>query len=267
MMHDDEIDVALSLVNRLVAGQFPEWAGLPIRPINSAGTDNAIFRLGDNMAVRLPRRPVAAEQLEKEHRWLPGIAPQLPLDVPVPLALGMPAEGYPLPWSVCRWLEGENAVFAPIADLREAATALAQFVSALQKIAPTDGPQPGAHNFFRGVPLRNRDAQTRTAIASLHGIIDTDAVMDAWEAALNAPTWDGPPVWLHGDIHAGNLLVQQGRISAVIDFGGLGIGDPACDLMVGWTLLSAETRRRFVPHCRLMMQHGREGADGRFRLR
>jgi aminoglycoside phosphotransferase (APT) family kinase protein len=244
-MHDDEVHVATSLVSRLIAGQFPDWARLPIKPINSAGTDNAIFRLGDDMAVRLPLRAVAAGQVEKENRWLPGLAPHLPLGVPVPLAMGMPAESYPYHWCVCRWLEGENAVVAPIADLGQAATALAQFVSALQKLDPTGGPQPGTHNFFRGVPLASRDAQTRAAIASLHGILDTDAVTGAWEAAVGAPAWHAPPVWLHGDIHAGNLLVRQGRISAVIDFGGLGIGDPACDLMVGWTLLSAETRRTF----------------------
>jgi aminoglycoside phosphotransferase (APT) family kinase protein len=245
MMHDDEIHIATSLVSRLIAGQFPDWAALPIEPLNSAGTDNAIYRLGGDMAVRLPLRPVAAEQVEKENRWLPSLAPYLPLDVPVPLALGMPAESYPYRWCVCRWLEGENAVVAPIANLEQAALALAQFVTTLQKIDPTGGPQPGAHNFFRGVPLASRDAQTRVAIASLRGMLDTDAVMRAWEAAVSAPVWDAPPVWLHGDIHAGNLLIRQGRISAVIDFGGLGIGDPACDLMVGWTLLSAETRRMF----------------------
>ena len=245
MMHDDEIHIATSLVSRLIAGQFPEWAGLPIEPLNSAGTDHAIFRLGGEMAVRLPLRLVAAEQVEKENRCLPSLAPHLPFGVPVPLTLGMPAESYPYRWCVCRWLEGENAVVAPIADLGQAAMALAQFVSALHKIDPTGGPRPGTHNFFRGVPLASRDAQTRAAIASLHGMLYSNAVMGAWEAAVRAPAWHAPPVWVHGDIHAGNLLVQQGRISAVIDFGGLGVGDPACDLMVGWTLLSAETRRMF----------------------
>jgi aminoglycoside phosphotransferase (APT) family kinase protein len=153
MMRDDEVHVAASLVSRLIAGQFPDWAGLPIHPIDSAGTDNAIYRLGGDMAVRLPLRPAAAEQVEKENRWLPSLAPHLPLGVPVPLAMGMPAEGYPYRWCICRWLEGENAAVAPIADLEQATTALAQFVSALQKIGSTDGPQPGTHNFFRGVPL------------------------------------------------------------------------------------------------------------------
>src|SRR5262245_8100816 len=245
MMHCEETYVAMALLSRLIAAQFPDWAGLPIKPIKSAGTDNAIYRLGDDMAVRLPRRAAAAKQLEKESRWLPTIAPHLPLSVPVPIAIGMPAEGYPYHWGVCRWLEGENAVLAPIIDLKQAAMDLAQFISALQEIDPTGGLQPGSHNFFRGVALATRDSQTRTAIASLHGMLDTAAVTDAWEAALGTPTWDAPPVWLHGDLHEGNLLVQHGRISAVIDFGGLGIGDPACDMMVGWTVLSAETRPTF----------------------
>jgi aminoglycoside phosphotransferase (APT) family kinase protein len=245
MMHDDEIDVAAPLVSRLITGQFPDWARLPIEPVNSAGTDNAIYRLGDDMALRLPRHRIAAEQVQKENRWLPSLAPHLPLDVPVPVAMGMPTESYPYHWSVCRWLEGENAAAAPIVDPGQAANVLAQFVAALQKIDPAGGPLPGTHNFFRGVPLAGRDSQTRAAIASVGGTLDGDVVTDAWEAALDAPAWDAPPVWLHGDIHAGNLLVQRGGISAVIDFGGLGLGDPACDLMVGWTLLSAETRPIF----------------------
>ena len=152
MMHDDEIHIATSLVSRLIAEQFPDWAALPIEPLNSAGTDNAIYRLGGDMAVRLPLRPVAAEQVEKENRWLPSLAPYLPLGVPVPLALGMPAESYPYPWSVCRWLEGENAVVAPIADLEQAALALAQFVSALQKSIPRAALNQGPITFFAACP-------------------------------------------------------------------------------------------------------------------
>ena len=245
MMHDDEVDIGLTLARRLVAEQFPDWAGLPMQPVRSAGTDNALFRLGADMAVRLPRRPAAGEQARKESRWLPLLAPHLPLDVPVPLALGMPAESYPYPWSVCRWLAGEDAADAPDIDLQRAAATLARFVSALRAIDPAGGPRPGAHNSFRGVPLLWRDAPTRAAIASLRGAIDAGAATRAWEAALAAPAWEGPPTWLHGDIHAGNLLVRRGRIGAIIDFGCLGIGDPACDLMVAWSLLSAETRPRF----------------------
>ncbi|WP_428428984.1 aminoglycoside phosphotransferase family protein [Pararhizobium sp.] len=244
-MHDDELDINKPLVSRLIAEQFPDWAGLPLEAVLSAGTDNAIYRLGDDMAVRLPRRTGAAQQVEKESRWLPRLAPHLPLAVPVPLALGIPAAGYPFHWSVCRWLAGKDAVVSPIADLHEAAVSLSPFVSALQKIDITGGPPPGAHNFFRGASLASRDAQTRAAIESLNGIIETAPLIRAWNAALEIEPWDKPPVWLHGDIHAGNLLTEQGRLTAVIDFGGLGIGDPACDLMVGWNLLTPEARATF----------------------
>ncbi len=244
-MHADEVHTDASLVQRLLAAQFPRWAGLPIEPVASAGTDNAIYRLGDDMAVRMPRIHRVTGQVEKEHRWLPRFAPHLPLAIPVPLAKGTPGEGYPWHWSVYRWLEGENATTERIADPRHAATELAGFIAALQRIDPTGGPVPGPHNFFRGVPLSMRDVQTRAAIATLHGTLNIDAVTAAWDAALQSPAWGGPPVWIHGDLQSGNLLAVQGRLSAVIDFGGLGVGDPACDLIVAWNLLSASTREVF----------------------
>jgi aminoglycoside phosphotransferase (APT) family kinase protein len=244
-MHADEVDTDVSLVGRLLAAQFPQWADLPIRPVPSAGTDNALYRLGDDMAVRLPRLLAATGQVDKEHRWLPRLAPLLPLAIPVPLAQGAPGEGYPWHWSVYRWLAGENATIERLADPRQAATELAQFIAALQRIDPTGGPPPGAHNSFRGVPLEMRDPETRAAIATLHGTLDAGALTAAWEAALQAPAWRGPPVWIHGDLQSGNLLAQHGRLRAVIDFGCLGVGDPACDLQVAWNLLSAETRHVF----------------------
>jgi aminoglycoside phosphotransferase (APT) family kinase protein len=237
-MHVDEVDTDVSLVGRLLAAQFPQWAGLPIEPVPSAGTDNAIYRLGEDMAVRLPRIAWAIGQVEKEQRWLSRLAPHLPLAIPVPLAKGTPGEGYPWHWSVYRWLKGETATIERIADPRQAATELAQFVAALQRIDPTGGPPPGPHNSFRGVPLAMRDTRTRAAIATLHGTLDTDAVTAAWDAALQAPAWDGPPVWIHGDLQSGNLLAVQGRLNAVIDFGCLGVGDPACDVMAAWIFLS-----------------------------
>ena len=142
-MHADEVDTDVSLVGRLLAAQFPRWADLPIAPVRSAGTDNALYRLGDDMVVRLPRIEAAAGQVEKEHRWLPRLAPPLPLAVPVPLAKGTPAEGYPWQWSVYRWLDGETATGERIADPGQAAVALARFVVALQRIEPTGGPPPG----------------------------------------------------------------------------------------------------------------------------
>jgi aminoglycoside phosphotransferase (APT) family kinase protein len=244
-MHADEVATDVSLVRRLLAGQFPRWAGLAIEPVASAGTDNAIYRLGDDLAVRLPRIHWAAGQAQKEQRWLPHLAPHLPLAIPVPLATGGPAEGYPWHWSVSPWLEGENATGERIADLSQAATDLADFVAALQRIDSSRGPHAGPHNFGRGVPLAMRDAGARAAIPAWDGIVDTGTVTAAWDEALRVPAWDGPPVWLHGDLTAGNLLAKAGRLTAVIDFGCLGVGDPAADLIVAWNLLSGESREVF----------------------
>lgn len=244
-MHADEADTDVALVRRLLAAQFPQWAHLPLQPVPSAGTDNALYRLGDEMAVRLPRIPWAIEQVAKEQRWLPALAPRLPLAIPVPLAMGMPGEGYPWQWSIYAWLEGETVRLDYVPNADQIAVDLAQFIQALQQIDAADGPPPGSHNSERGVPLAVRDSSTRAAIAELEGMVDTGAALAAWEAALAAPVWDAPPVWIHGDLQAGNLLVQEGRLCAVIDFGCLGVGDPACDLQVAWNLFSSQTRQVF----------------------
>jgi aminoglycoside phosphotransferase (APT) family kinase protein len=240
-MHADEVHVDGSLVRRLLAAQFPQWADLPLEQVEHAGTDNAIYRLGEDMSVRLPRIHWAVGQAEKEQRWLPRLAPHLPLAVPVPLATGLPGEGYPWRWSISPWLDGEEATADGIADLTEAAIDLVRFLAALQRIDPAGGPLARNDN-LRGAPLALYDASTREAIAALDGVIDTGAALAAWEVALQAPDWDRPPVWFHGDVLAGNLLVERGRLSAVIDFGGLGVGDPACDLMSAWSLFAGESR-------------------------
>lgn len=244
-MHADEVETDVSLVARLLAEQFSQWARLPIAAVESAGTDNALYRLGADRVVRLPRVRSAAAQVEKEQRWLPRLAPLLPLAIPVPLAVGNPGGGYPWHWSVYRWLEGEHATVENLADLREAVTSLARFVDALHRIDPAGGPPPGTHNFFRGVPLALRDRYTRQAIAALQGTHDAHALTEAWEAALRIPAWHGSPVWIHGDLQPGNVLAVDGRLSAVIDFGGLGVGDPACDLIVAWNFLPAKVRSVF----------------------
>jgi len=236
------IDVAL--VSQLVAAQFPQWANLAIKPVEFDGWDNHTFHLGENMSVRLPSAEWYTQQVEKEQHWLPRLAPLLPLPIPVPLAQGVPADGYPWHWSVYHWLEGEIASIERIANLPQFATTLAQFLVALQRIDPTGGPPPGPHNFFRGGPLSIYDSETRQAIAALDGKIDTGAASAVWEAALQA-AWHGAPVWVHGDVSAGNLLVKGGRLCAVIDFGCSGVGDPACDLVIAWTLLSGESREAF----------------------
>ena len=233
-----------ALVRRLVTAQFPQWTGLPVRSVERAGWDNRTFHLGEDMIVRLPRAAAYAAQVEKEQRWLPKLAPLLPLQIPTPLAIGEPADGYPWEWSIYRWIEGETAAPERIGDLNDFATGLAEFLIALQRIDPTDGPRPGPHNFYRGGSLTNSDAETRQAIAVLKGKLDTEAATEVWDTALKA-TWDHPPVWLHGDVSAGNLLIQEGRLSAIIDFGMVGVGDPACDLSIAWTLFGGESRRTF----------------------
>ncbi len=244
-MHADEVDIDASLVRRLLSTQFPRWADLPIEPVASAGTDNALYRLGNDLAVRLPRIHWATGQVQKEHEWLPNLAPLLPLAIPVPEAMGEPGEGYPWQWSVYRWLDGENATLERLADASQAAIDLAGFVAALQRVDTAGGPLPGQHNSRRGVPLSERDSLTRAAIASLRGLIDTDAATSAWEAALEAPVWPNSPVWIHGDLQSGNLLATDGKLTAVIDFGCLGVGDPACDTIVAWNLFEAEARHAF----------------------
>jgi aminoglycoside phosphotransferase (APT) family kinase protein len=244
-MHPDELDTDADLVRRLLRSQFPQWADLPIEPVQSAGTDNALYRLGDGLVARLPRIHWAVDQVEKERQWLPRLASRLPLAIPVPLAAGAPGEGYPWHWSICPWLEGDNAVIERIADLKQAALDLAQFISALQQIETVGGPTPGQDGIPRGIPLARRDAHTRSAIVALKGLFDVDATTAVWDAALHAPVWSASPVWIHGDLQSGNLLAVGGRLHAVIDFGCLGIGDPAYDVMAAWMYLPADVRGVF----------------------
>ena len=256
-MASDEFDgdpsIDTDLVRRLLAAQFPQWADLPLAPVPVSGMDNATYRLGDGMSVRLPRHRRWVGQVEAEQRWLPWLAPQLPLTVSEPLGKGAPGEGYPFPWSVYRWLEGETATTGSLADPLGAAADLAGFVTALRRIDPTDGPGPRLSNAFRGERVGTEcdslaaDSLVRSKIAKLKvaGIVDSDAVTAVWEAALAAPAWAGPPVWVHGDLATGNLLAVDGRLSAVIDFGTLAVGDPAVDLLPAWLFLPDEARGAF----------------------
>lgn len=240
--HSVTIDAALA--RRLVAAQFPQWGDRDVRPVERDGWDNRSFRLGDELVVRLPSAERYAAQPEKEHHWLPQLAPRLPLAVPGPVALGEPGEGYPWRWSVRRWIDGETADVAAVADPCALAVSLAAFLHALRSIDPSGGPPPGPHNFHRGGPLATYDAESRRSIAALRGRIDGHAAAALWDAALGA-SWRGADVWIHGDVAASNLLVREGRLVAVIDFGGIGVGDPACDFAIAWTAFSGESRRAF----------------------
>ncbi|MFI5819791.1 aminoglycoside phosphotransferase family protein [Streptomyces rishiriensis] len=239
-MRPDEVDLDAPLVSGLVAAQFPRWAGLPVRRLPSSGTENAMFRLGDDKVVRLPRHPGAVASVGHEARWLARLGPALPVAAPVPLAQGGPGEGFAWPWSVYRWLDGRNPVAGAVERPLSLAAELAAFVTALRGIDPRGGPRN-----HRGVPLAERDAPTRDALARLTGRIDTYAVTALWEEALRAPGRTAPPVWAHGDLSPGNVLVQDGRLAAVIDFGCVGVGDPAVDLIVAWNLLPASARGAF----------------------
>ncbi|MEU4221522.1 aminoglycoside phosphotransferase family protein [Actinoplanes sp. NPDC026623] len=227
------------LVERLIESQFPRWAGLPLHLAEPGGSDHVIHRLGEGLAVRLPRHADALGQAEKESRWLPRLAPHLPLAIPVPVAVGRPGFGYPWSWAISRWLDGEVATADALAQSREAALALAGFLGALQRLPIHDAPRGD------GRDLADRDDATRAAIARVAGVFDAAALRAVWEAALSAPGWDRPPVWFHGDLHTGNILTVNGRVSAVIDFGGLGAGDPARDMTIAFTLMSRTTRAAF----------------------
>jgi aminoglycoside phosphotransferase (APT) family kinase protein len=239
-MHADEVDLDARLVGRLVAERFPRWAGLPLRRLESSGTENAMFRLGGDKVVRLPRHPRAVEAVEHELRWLPRLGPALPAAAPEPLGRGEPGPGFPWPWAVYRWLDGRNPVPGALDAPEALARDLASYVRSLRRVDASDGP-PGC----RGVPLAARDRSVREALAQLGGRVDTAAVARRWEEALRAPEHSGPPVWAHGDLMAGNLLVTAGRLSAVIDFGTVGVGDPAVDLISAWCVLPGEVRGLF----------------------
>lgn len=239
-MHAHEIDIDEKLVRGLLHSQFPQWAEFSLKRIQSDGTEHAIYRLGVDMCVRLPLIPEVDPKIEKEQQWLPYLAPHVPLAIPVPLGKGIPGEDYPLHWSVYSWLEGENATLEPITDLKQAAIDLARFLKSLQKIPVVGGPLSA-----RSGPLITQDSDVRSAIEALGNMVDTKRVTKLWDESLDAPLWDKEPVWIHGDLLPANLLIHQGHLNAIIDFGILGVGDPACDLIPAWSLFTNETRDVF----------------------
>jgi aminoglycoside phosphotransferase (APT) family kinase protein len=237
-MHDGEADIDVGLVRRLVAAQFPGLAGLPVTAFRSTGTVNAIYRLGDGLYARLPRMARWARDLEREARWLPRLAGRLPLRIPEPVALGRPGDGYPFGWAIYRWIEGQPYAGDRV-DERQAARDLARFVTGLRQIDTTDAPRAGRR------PLRELDAGTRAGIEEAGDDIDHDAVVAAWDLALEAPAWDGARAWIHADLLPPNLLAGRGRLRAVIDFGAAGAGDPAADLIAAWSVFGPAGREVF----------------------
>jgi len=242
---DGRAGIDVALVRRLLEQQFPQWAGLDLRPVAQDGWDNRTYRLGDELTVRLPTAEWYVEAVAKENRWLPWLAPRLPLPIPQIAGAGVPSESYPYPWSVRRWLDGETATAERVTDPVTFARDLAGFLNRLRELDTTDGPLAGPHCFWRGASLEHYDAETRRCAAELGELIDVHQALKIWDDAL-AATHQGQPVWFHGDVAEGNLLVDGGKLCAVIDFGTCGVGDPACDLVIAWTLLRGEGRAAFT---------------------
>ena len=245
-LHHDEVDIDAALAGALIAEQLPEYAGLPLHRVASGGTEHAVLRLGDELAIRMPMTPGAVTGLLKELRWLPFLRPHLTLDVPEVVATGQPGQGYPFPWAVVRWLAGDDASTVPFESLAETAVDLGRFVCELQGIDMTDAPAPGSEGFARGLPLAGRDAAVREVLPQCEGLIDVRGVADVWEDALAAPEWTGPPVWLHADLIPGNLLVRGGHLAGILDFGTIATGDPAYDVTAAWHVLDRASRPAFL---------------------
>ena len=240
-MHEGEFTIDEQLVHDLIAAQFHAWSHLPLTPVRSSGTVNAIYRLGSELAVRLPRLPEFSASVERETRWLPQFSGGLPLEVPEPVAMGSPTQQYPSPWSIVRWIDGVNATATTLTDMSSAAIRLGRFVRALRTFDTTGGPTDS----YRGRPLAQRDSITRRSIKEVADEFNVDALTHAWEAALAVPAWSGIPEWFHGDLHSGNLLARGGKLAAVIDFGICSVGEASSDLIAAWWLFDEESRQVF----------------------
>jgi aminoglycoside phosphotransferase (APT) family kinase protein len=235
--------ITADLVRELIGAQFPQWAGLPVTPVPHQGWDNRTFRLGDGLAVRLPSADGYVAAVAKEDRWLPVLAGHVPLPVPAPVGVGRPAPDYPFPWSVRQWLDGETLEHATDVDRIRLATDVGQFLTVLRQ-APAHGPAGGRHSFFRGCHPSVYGDEVEQALDRLGDAVDQPACRAIWARALTS-AWPAAPVWFHGDVAAGNLLVRDGRLAAVIDFGTCGVGDPACDLVFAWTWCEGDERKAF----------------------
>ncbi|GGE55756.1 aminoglycoside phosphotransferase family protein [Priestia taiwanensis] len=238
------IKIDSALVTKLINEQFQEWAHLEIKPVKLDGHDNRTFHLGNNMSVRLPSASGYVPQVKKEQKWLPILAQKLSVPISSPIAKGEPNEEYPFPWSINKWLDGETVTRENVKDLNQFAKDLGEFLIELQSIDASEGPVAGAHNFYRGAPLSVYDHESRNAIEKNRDVFDKVILTKLWDLSLDSK-WEREPVWLHGDIAVGNILVQNGKLSAVIDFGILGVGDPSCDAAMAWTFFDNESRTVF----------------------
>jgi aminoglycoside phosphotransferase (APT) family kinase protein len=233
-----------ALLRALLTDQFPALGRLPVRPVPQMGWGNRTFLVGDELVARLPSAAAYEAQIHREQRWLPYLRSNLPIEVPEPVAQGRPGHGYLWAWSIYRWINGDPAASAPPKNMGEFGRALGSFLNAMHRVPAIGGPEPGQDNFYRGAPLNVYDKQFRKAIALLSSQFDTAVALSVWDAALASP-WLGPPIWVHGDIALGNLLVREDKLAAVIDFGQLCVGDPACDLAIAWTYFRGEHRSAF----------------------
>lgn len=239
------MDITVDLVRRLIDSQFPQWKDLDIQPVEKSGHDNRTFRLGSEMTVRLPSHERYASAVEKEVTWLPIFRPHLSLPIPEPVAKGSPTDEYPLPWSVNRWIDGETVTHENVRDVLEFAEDLAQFLRELQAIDASCGVPAGEQNFHRGGRLAVYDHETRSVIETLKDEYDPKLLTEIWELALSTE-YRSEPVWVHGDVSVGNLLVKNGRLCGVIDFGTMGTGDPSSDLVMAWNFFDPPSRDRFL---------------------
>jgi len=239
-------NITENLVQDLIAQQFPEYAHLSIRSVKSQGHDNRTFRLGAEMLVRLPSGKEYVRQIEKEHKWLPLLAAKLPLPIPESIAMGKPSNDYPFYWSIYRWLKGDSANTIELNDitLETIATQLAYFLQELHKFDADIDSAPQLHNWWRAAHTSTYDKETRELINNLRNVIDARKASSLWQKAISSK-WEKRPVWVHGDVSSGNILLNRGTLCAVIDFGCMGIGDPACDLTIAWTFFKNNSRKVF----------------------
>ncbi|MCH9633418.1 MAG: hypothetical protein S4CHLAM7_01430 [Chlamydiae bacterium] len=243
-MSPKPFSINISQVNRLIDQQFPQWKNLNIKPVILSGWDNKTFHLGDKMLIRMPSAQIYSAQIEKESLWLPIISPKLPLQIPCPLAIGQPGEGYPCKWSIYQWIEGKPASHTNIDNLVKFSNDLASFLLALYQVDTTKAPKAGHHNFYRGASLSHYDKDVREALKVLGKKINTTKATNIWERALRS-SWKTPPVWVHGDISLGNLIVEKNKLIAVIDWGQMATGDPSCDLAIAWTFFEGKSFATF----------------------